>query len=129
MQNGVINATDPSLKDRISELSAIRDQAHADVERAAAALERVGLAITPESLRRLALSVRRKLRNEDGTHRRDHLRAVAQRVEVVSPSEIRILGTKTELLRTLVAAASVETAASSVCSFIPKWRARHDSNV
>jgi hypothetical protein len=33
------------------------------------------------------------------------LRALAQRVEVVDPSEIRILGTKTELLRTLVAAA------------------------
>jgi hypothetical protein len=49
--------------------------------------------------------------------------AVAQRVEVVSPSEIRILGTKTELLRTLVAAAGVESAAAGVRSFIPKWRA------
>lgn len=127
IENGVINAADPSLKDRITELSAIRDQAHADVERAAAALERVGPAITPESLRRFALSARRKLRNEDGTYRRDHLRAVAQRVEVVSPSEIRILGTKTELLRTLVVAAGVESAAG-VRSFIPKWRARRDSN-
>ena len=35
-----------------------------------------------------------KLRNEDGTYRRDYLRAVAQRVEVVSPGAIRILGTK-----------------------------------
>lgn len=42
IENGVINAADPSLKDRIAELSAIRDQAHADAERAAAALERVG---------------------------------------------------------------------------------------
>src|SRR5258708_1685088 len=56
------------------------------------------------------------------------LRAVAQRVEVVSPSEIRILGTKTELLRTLVATAGVESAAAGVRSFIPKWRARRDSN-
>jgi hypothetical protein len=44
-------AADPSLKDRIAELSAIRDQARADAERAAAELERVGPAITPESLR------------------------------------------------------------------------------
>jgi len=29
IENGVINAADPSLKDRIAELSAIRDQAHA----------------------------------------------------------------------------------------------------
>lgn len=129
IENGVINAADTSLKDRISELSAIRDQAHADAEHAAAALERVGPAVTPESLRRFALSARRKLRNEDGIYRRDHLRAVAQRVEAVSPSKIRILGTKTELLRTLVAAASVETAASGVRSFIPKWRARGDSNL
>jgi energy-coupling factor transporter ATP-binding protein EcfA2 len=77
-------ALDAVDKDRIVELSAIRDQAHADAERAAVALERVGPAITPESLRRFALSARRKLRNEDGTYRRDHLRAVAQRVEVVS---------------------------------------------
>ncbi|GEM_PF-3157150 len=33
IENGVINAADPSLKDRIAELSAIRDQAHADAER------------------------------------------------------------------------------------------------
>ncbi|MGD9846288.1 MAG: recombinase family protein [Hyphomicrobiales bacterium] len=129
IENGVISAADPSLKDRIAELTAIRDQAHADAERAAAALERIGPAITPESLRRFALSARRKLRNEDGTYRRDHLRAVAQRVEVVSPAEIRILGTKTELLRTLVAAAGVESAAAGVRSFIPKWRTREDSNL
>ena len=54
--------------------------------------------------------------------------ALAQRVEVVDPSEIRIMGSKTELLRTLAAAASVESAAVGVRSFIPKWRARQDSN-
>ena len=69
-----------------------------------------------------------KLRNEDGTYRRDHLRALAQRVEAAGPSEIRILGTKTELLRTLVAAAGVESAAGGVRSFIPKWRPGRDSN-
>jgi hypothetical protein len=48
----------------------------------------------------------------------------AQRVEVVDPTEIRILGSKTELLRTLVAAAGVESAAAGVRGFIPKWRTR-----
>jgi site-specific DNA recombinase len=47
---------------------------------------------------------------ESGGYRRDHLRALAQRVEVVDPTEIRIMGSKTELLRTLVVAASVESA-------------------
>lgn len=40
----------------------------------------------------------------------------------------RATGSKTELLRTLAAAASVESAAIGVRSFIPKWRARNDSN-
>ncbi len=95
IENGVVNMADPSLKDRIAELAAVREQALADAERAAAAIERLGPAITHDSLRKFALAARRKLRNEDGTYRRDHLRALAQRVEVVDPSEIRILGTKT----------------------------------
>ena len=128
IENGVVDMADPSLKDRIAELTAVRDQAQADAERATSAVERLGPAITSDSLRRFALAARRKLRNEDGTYRRDHLRALAQRVEVVDPSEIRILGTKTELLRTLVAAAGVESAAGGVRSFIPKWRALGDSN-
>ena len=128
IENGVVDMADPSLKGRIAELTAVRDQAQADAERATSAVERLGPAITSDSLRRFALAARRKLRNEDGTYRRDHLRALAQRVEVVDPSEIRILGSKTELLRTLVAAASVESVAAGVRSFIPKWRARRDSN-
>ena len=85
--NGVVDMADPSLKDRIAELTAVRDQAQADAERATSAVEQLGPAITPDSLRRFALAARRKLRNEDGTYRRDHLRALAQRVEVVDPSE------------------------------------------
>jgi hypothetical protein len=79
-------------------------------------------------LRRFALAARRKLRNEDGTYRRDYLRALGQRVEVVDSSEIRILGTKTELLRTLVAAAGVESAAAGVRRFIPKWCTGQDED-
>jgi site-specific DNA recombinase len=125
IENGVVDMADPSLKDRIAELTAVRDQAQADAERATSAVERLGPAITSDSLRRFALAARRKLRNEDGTYRRDHLRALAQRVEVVDPTEIRILGTKTKLLRTLVAAAGVESAAAGVRGFIPKWRATY----
>ncbi len=129
IENGLVNMADPSLKDRIAELTAIRDQSQADADRAVAAVDRLGPEITSESLRRFALAARRKLKNEDGTYRRDHLRALAQRVEVVSKSEIRLMGSKTELLRSLAAAASVESAAADVRSFIPKWRTRQDSNL
>lgn len=72
-------------------------QARGDAERAAAAVERLGPAITPESLWELAAVARRKLKTEDGRYRRDHLRALAQRVEV-GDGEIRIMGSKTEVL-------------------------------
>jgi hypothetical protein len=50
--------------------------------------------------------------------RRDHLRALAQRVEV-DTKEVRIMGSKSELLRTLVAASSAKTAGFGVPSFVP----------
>jgi hypothetical protein len=45
------------------------------------------------------------MRTESGGYRRDYLRALAQRVEV-DTKELRIMGSKSELLRTLVAASS-----------------------
>lgn len=57
-----------------------------------------------------AATVRRKLRHEDGTYVRNQIRAVAQRVEVISKTDVRIRGNRTELLRTLTAASGVETA-------------------
>ena len=129
IENGVIDMADTSLKDRIAELTMIRDQTRGEAERAIGHIERIGPAITAESLRAFAQAARRKLRKGDGTFARDHLRAMAQRVEVVSKSEVRILGTRTELLRTLTAASGVEAAVLGVRSFEPKWRARNDSNV
>ena len=47
---------DPSLKNRIAELTAVRDQAQADAERATSAVERLGPVITSDSLPRFALA-------------------------------------------------------------------------
>ncbi|WOH52866.1 MULTISPECIES: hypothetical protein [Bradyrhizobium] len=41
---------------------------------------------------------RERLRLRDGGYRRDHLRALAQRIEVAE-KEVRIMGSKSELLR------------------------------
>jgi hypothetical protein len=68
------------------------------------------------------------MRTDSGGYRRDHLRALAQRVEV-DGKEVRIMGSKSVLLRTLVAASSAKTAGFGVPSFVPKWRARKDSNL
>jgi hypothetical protein len=67
------------------------------------------------------------MRTESGGYRRDHLRALAQRVEV-DAKQLRIMGSKSVLLRTLVAASGAKTAGFGVPSSVPKWRARRDSN-
>jgi site-specific DNA recombinase len=127
IENGIADLADPMLKDRIAELKAIRDQARADAERAEGSLERLGPSITPQVLKTFARQARRRMRTESGGYRRDHLRALAQCVEV-DAKEIRIKGFKSVLLRTLVAISSVKTAGFGVPSSVPKWRARRDSN-
>jgi site-specific DNA recombinase len=116
IENGVADLSDPMLKDRIAELKAVRDQARIDAERAQEAIERAGPSITPHVLKTFARQARKRMRTENGGCRRDHLRALAQRVEV-DRKEVRIMGSKSVLLRTLVAASSAKTAA-----------AREDSN-
>ena len=127
IESGVADLADPALKDRIAELKAIRDQAQADAERAAGALDRTGPAITPQALKTFAREARKRLRAENGGYRRDYLRALAQRVEV-DAQELRIMGAKSELLRTLVAASGAKTAGFGVPSSVPKWRPQRDSN-
>ncbi len=69
---------------------------------------------------------RRRMRTPQG-YRRDHLRALAQRVEVAE-GEVRIMGSKTTLLRTLATIGGVETAANGVRISVPNWRRGRDSN-
>ncbi len=68
------------------------------------------------------------MRIEGGGYRRDHLRALAQRVEVAD-DEVRINGRKLDRLHTLVSASSGDVAAFAVRSSVLKWRTRQDSNL
>jgi site-specific DNA recombinase len=54
-------------------------------------------------------------------YRRDHLRALAQRVEVAD-REVRIIGSKSNLLQTLTAAAGAKPTKPGVRRSVPKWR-------
>ena len=128
IENGIADLTDPMLKDRITELKATRDQARLDAERAQEAIDRIGPSITPQLLKTFARTARKRMRTESGGYRRDHLRVLAQRVEV-DTKEVRIMGSKSVLLSTLVAVSSAKTAGFGVPSSVPKWRARNDSNV
>lgn len=120
IEAGVADLDDPALKDRIDGLKAIRDQAKADADRAQAMLQHSGQkAVTPQMLKKFASTARQRIRLEGGGYRRDHLRALAQRVEVAE-GEVRIMGSKSRLLQTLVAGSGV----NSVPTQGLKWRRR-----
>jgi len=84
--------------------------------RAAAMLESSGQqAITPQMVQTFARTARERIRIDGGGYRRDHLRALAQRVEVAD-CEVRIIGSKSNLLQALTAAAGVKPATAGVRS-------------
>ncbi len=128
IEAGVADLDDPALRERIAGLKAIRDQAQADAARAAATLESSAQqAVTPQLVQRFARTARERIRIDGGGYRRDHLRALAQRVEVAD-REVRIIGSKNNLLQTLTAAAGVKPATPGVRSSVLMWRRERDSN-
>lgn len=128
IEAGVADLDDPALKERIAGLKVIRDQARADADRAQALLESPGhSAISPTMIRGFAHSARERIKGSEGGYRRDHLRSLAQRVEVADDA-IRIMGSKTELLRTLISGQVRQSAAIGVPRGGLKWRKGWDSN-
>lgn len=128
IEAGLADLDDSALKERMAGLKAIRNQAKADAERTQAPLDSTGnQAITLDMVETFSRAARDGLRLEGGGYRRDHLRALAQRVEVAD-SEVRIMGSKSELLRTLVAASSGKSAAFGVSGFVLKWRTGDDED-
>ncbi len=128
IESGVADLDDPDLKGRIASLKAVRDQSRVDADRASAMMESAGQkAITAPMLAKFAQTARQRMRLPGGGYRRDHLRAFAQRVEVAE-GEVRIMGSKPDLLRTLAAAGGAGALPAAVPSLIPKWRRGWDSN-
>jgi site-specific DNA recombinase len=78
-------------------------------------------------IQKFAKTARERIRIEGGGYRRDHLRSLAQRVEVAD-GEVRIMGSKGDLLRALAAASGVKSAGGSVPSSVLNWRPGRDSN-
>jgi hypothetical protein len=121
IESGVADVKDRLLKDRIAELTAMRDQARTDAERIEASATRQGPAPTPAAPATFAKAACNRMRQGNRGYRRDHLRALAQRVEV-DETEVRIIGSKSRLPRTPTAANGGEPAASGVPGFVPNWR-------
>ena len=77
--------------------------------------------ITTTVLRKFAATARQRMRIEGGGYRRDHLRALAHSVEVAD-REVRIMGSKSDLLRRLTAISGVKSATGGVRSSVLDWR-------
>ncbi len=73
-------------------------------------------------------TARQRIRIEGGGYWPDHLRALAQRVEVAEGGKVRIVGSKTNLLQGLAGKSRPKTKLGAVPSFVPKWCTRRDSN-
>ncbi|HDZ71325.1 MAG TPA: recombinase family protein [Aurantimonas coralicida] len=115
IEAGVADIDDPTLKDRIDGLKAIRDQAKADAERAQAMLYNSGSkAVSPQMVRAFAKTARQRIRLDGGGYRRDHLRALAQRVEVAE-GEVRIMGSKSRLLQALIGKNGINSVPTQGC--------------
>jgi len=82
---GVVEANDPCLKERVQDLQRLRDEAQRDAEQKSPIYEG---AVTPSRLRHFANAIRKMLRDEDGTFRRELVRALADRIEIHSRSNL-----------------------------------------
>ena len=78
-------------------------------------------------VRRFARTARERIRIDGGGYRRDHLRALAQRVEV-SDWEVGIIGSESNLLQPLTSAAGVNQVAPGVRRSILKWQVTTDDD-
>ena len=78
-------------------------------------------------IERFAIAVREKIKLKGGGYRRDHLRALAQRVEI-GDKQVRIIGSKSRLLKTLNTVTDETPATIGVPGSVPKWRRDRDSN-
>ncbi len=124
IEDGIADADDPTLKDRVAAVKTERDIAKAAFERAVGEM-RPEARITEEKIAAFVTTMRRNVLSGETAFRRAYLRAVIDKVEV-DDAEIRIHGRRT-VLESLVMSGAATPA--GVPSFVRKWRARKDSNL
>jgi hypothetical protein len=81
-------------------------------------------AVTPDMVRTFAKTARQRIRPEGGGYRRDHLRALAQRVEVAE-GEVRIMGSKSRLLQALIGKNGVNSVPTQGLKWRMGWHIRN----
>lgn len=124
IENGIADANDPTLKDRVAAIKTERDIAQATFDRAVTEM-RPEARITEDKIASFVATMRDNVLSGDTAFRRAWLRSVIDKVEV-DDTEIRIHGRRTVLERLVMGGGA---APSGVPSFVREWRARGDSNL
>jgi site-specific DNA recombinase len=126
IENGVADAADLTLRERIEENKRERDAARSEAERLLGIQNQPRGEYDPATYERFASTMREHLRNPEIGFRRAYLRLFTDRIEV-DKEEVRIFGRTDKLLKT-ASAGSSGTGGTSVPSFVPEWRPHGDSN-
>jgi site-specific DNA recombinase len=125
IESGVADLDDPAPNERMAGLKSTRDQAQAGAERTADALDSAGQpTITSAMVRKFAATARERLRITGGgifARSRNASRSQTARSE--------IMGSKSDLLKTLAAASGAQPATFGVRSSVPKWRPQGCSHI
>ena len=124
IENGVVDLSDATLRDRLSVLKAQRDEAKRLVEVADAPSSQMP-ELTPAMIDGFAVSLRSRLLDGPVAFRKEYLMSIVEKVEV-SDDVIRLTGRKDQLVRQLMSGRPVPQ--KRVRFFGQEWRPQRDSN-
>lgn len=121
IENGIADANDPTLKDRVAAIKTERDIAQATFDRAVAEM-RPEARITEDKIASFVATMRDNVLSGDTAFRRAWLRSVIDEVEV-DDTEIRIHGRRAVLERLVMGGGA---APAGVRRFVSNWYAGED---
>ncbi len=124
--SGVLDPTEPILKEQLDGLKLRKAEASADLERCKVLQQAAIVAPTPTKIERFVEGLRLRLTEGNIPLRKDYIRAFVDQITVKN-GQIMIKGRK-NVLATAAARGSI-TPSGAVPGFVPEWRARQESNL
>ncbi|ODT17900.1 MAG: serine recombinase [Kaistia sp. SCN 65-12] len=103
VEDGVLASADRMFKERIAELSNLREQAEIEADRVEAMVIRTGPILSMQDVIRMAKDARMRFRMADKPPRQI-IRTLLQRVEVVGKDKARVKGSRGGLLKAIASA-------------------------
>ncbi|WP_028008691.1 hypothetical protein [Solimonas flava] len=122
----MLDPTESVLKEQLNALKLRKAEATAELERCKLLAQAAMVQPTPEKIARFADGLRQRLTEGEVPLRKAYLRAFVDLI-VVEDNQIIIQGRKDVLVS--AAAKGKVSPAGAVLTFVPKWRARQDSNL